>query len=73
MVDVVERIARKDWEVTARNGDHFAVKNGKTYTTTKRPSDDGTVTVFSSYWVRVPFDVFADPAYSELGKSAEQK
>jgi hypothetical protein len=72
MVDVVERIARKDWEITAENGDHFAVKPGKAYTTTVQPYEDGTVTVFSNFWVRVPFDVFADPAYSSAGKEGGQ-
>lgn len=62
MVDVIERIARKEWEITAENGDHFKVEAGKQYTTTIRPYEDGTVTLFSRFWVRVPFDVFRDPA-----------
>lgn len=71
MVDVVERIARKQWEITAENGDHFKIVVGKQYTTTVRPYEDGTVTLFSNFWLRVPFDVFADPAYSTAGKAVE--
>jgi hypothetical protein len=71
MVDIVERIARKKWEITAQNGDHFETVPGKQYTTMLRPWDDGTVTVFSRFWVRVPFDVFADPAYSSVGERDE--
>lgn len=60
-MQVIERIARKKWEITAENGDHFETVPGKTYTTTVNPCEDGMVTVFSRFWVRVPFDVFEDP------------
>jgi hypothetical protein len=61
MVAITERIAARDWEITAENGDHFAVKAGKQYTTTKHPRADGSVTVFSNFWVPVPIDVFGLP------------
>lgn len=52
------RICIKDWEITAENGDHFKAVRGKEYTTSTE-HEDGTVTVFSNYWVRVPVDHFA--------------
>ena len=55
---IMKRICIKDWEVTAENGDHFSVKRGKEYTTSENRKD-GTCTVFSNYWVRVPISHFA--------------
>ena len=53
-----KRICIKDWEVTAKNGDHFEVKRGEEYTT-GRIIGDNEVVVFSNFWVRVPVDHFA--------------
>jgi len=51
------RVCVKPFEITAENGDHFELKVGKEYTTS-RDWEDGTCTVFSKYWVRVPTDRF---------------
>ncbi|MHA1523226.1 MAG: hypothetical protein ACTSY1_02325 [Alphaproteobacteria bacterium] len=51
------RICIKDWEITAKNGDHFKVERGQEYLTS--PALDGKVTVFSTFWVPVPVLVFA--------------
>lgn len=61
MVDIVERMAARDWFVEDQQGNRQDVKRGKSYTTTKE-AKDGQVILFSSYWVRVPLDVFAEPA-----------
>lgn len=54
---VYERICLQDWHVEAQNGDRQELKRGKFYTTSAS-HDDGTVTVFSSFWVRAPLSVF---------------
>jgi len=53
---VYERICLRDWFVEAENGDRQDLKRGKTYTTSA--SKDGEVTVFSSFWVKAPIDIF---------------
>lgn len=58
MVATVERMALRDWHIEAANGDRQDVVKGKTYTTTENVWEDGTVTLFSRFWVRVPLDVF---------------
>jgi len=55
---VLTRICIKDWEVTAKNGDHFEVNRGEEYTTSE-DCDDETCLVFGRYWVRVPLEHFA--------------
>lgn len=52
------RICIKDWEITAQNGDHFEVKRANEYLTSD-VLDDGTVMVFSNFWVPVPVEHFA--------------
>lgn len=52
-----ERIAIKDFEITAENGDHFEIKRGEKYRTSG--ISDGKVTVFSNFWVKVPIEYFA--------------
>jgi hypothetical protein len=52
------RICVKNWEITAENGDHFKISRGKEYLTSGE-HDDGTCTVFSNFWVKVPVEVFA--------------
>ena len=47
----------KPWSITAENGDFFEVIAGETYLTSAEHSD-GTVTVFTSFWVRVPVECF---------------
>ena len=54
MVDVVKQLCIKSFELTAENGDHFEVKQGDYYTTTKDTNDKGEVVVFRNFWVRVP-------------------
>ena len=60
---VYDRICLKDWHVEAQNGDRQDLKRGETYTTSAS-LPDGTVTVFSTFWVRAPLDVF-EPISSE--------
>ena len=59
MVAVVERVAIRDWHIEAENGDRQEVKAGQSYTTTLNPVN-GFVVLFSSFWVKVPIDVFAE-------------
>ena len=54
---IYERICLRDWFVQAENGDRQDCKRGKIYTTSA-PHDDGTVTVFSGFWVRAPQEIF---------------
>ena len=54
---VYDRICLKDWRIEAQNGDKQELKRGKQYTT-GASREDGTVTVFSSFWVRAPVDIF---------------
>ena len=56
-MEVYERICLKDWHIEAENGDRQALQRGKHYTTSAS-RDDGTVIVFSSFWVRAPIDIF---------------
>ena len=53
---VIEQTCIKDWEITAQNGDYFKAEKGKSYTTTV--PKNGSVVVFSNYWVRVPKECF---------------
>lgn len=54
---VLEQLCVKS--LTVGEGVHaFTIQQGKTYTTSE-PSQDGFITVFSTYWVRnVPQDHF---------------
>ena len=54
---VYERICLKDWHIQAENGDRQDLKRGKTYTT-GASREDGTVEVFSTFWVGAPIDIF---------------
>lgn len=67
MVDVVERIAQRDWYIEDSFGQRQDVFAGKSYDTTKKVWDDGTVTLFNRFWVRVPAEVFglARPMHAE--------
>ncbi len=57
MVDVVKRTVKEHFEITAKNGDHFEINPGETYTTTLERAD-GAVIVFTRYWVSVPIRYF---------------
>lgn len=57
MVAIVQRKAERPWEITAKNGDHFALEVGRTYTTAKHLVEDKVV-VFSNYWLHVPAECF---------------
>ena len=51
------RICIKDHEITDSEGTTFELKRGKEYTTS--PENNGLITVFSTYWVKVPVTLFA--------------
>ena len=48
----------EDYTLEARNGDRLELKRGKEYLTSAE-HDDGTVTVFTKFWVRVDPALFA--------------
>ena len=52
-----KRICIRDHRIMAENGDTLKLERGKEYTTSAEK--DGEVTVFSSFWVKVPVDLFA--------------
>jgi len=58
MVDVVEQLCIKSYEITAENGDHWKAEQGETYTTTIPVPRRKMVTVFSRFWVPVPKEHF---------------
>lgn len=51
------RICVKDFVMVAKNGDCLDLKQGKEYLTSEE--ENGMVTVFTKYWVKVPVDIFA--------------
>lgn len=51
------RICIQDYTVEAKNGDRLDVTRGKEYLTSAEK--DGTVIVFSGFWVTVPISIFA--------------
>lgn len=57
-VMTVNQLCIKSYEVTAENGDRWRAEQGKTYKTTVPADGEETVTVFSSFWVRVPKEHF---------------
>ena len=52
------RVCIRDYTVRSQEGESFTVWRGTEYLTSAA-SDDGLVTVFSSYWVPVPVTVFS--------------
>lgn len=58
-MEVGEAICIQDWHVEAENGDRQECKRGKTYTTTQPEDGSDTVTLFSTFWVKAPKDIFA--------------
>lgn len=51
------RVCITDHTITDDNSTSFTIKRGKEYITS--PEKDGTVMVFSQYWVRVSVNIFA--------------
>ena len=56
-METYNRICIEDYVVKAENGDILELYRGKEYLTSIER--DGKVTVFSSYWVKVPAEIFA--------------
>ena len=54
-----KRVCIKDHTIEDTNGDSFTLKRTKEYTTSPIREEDNTIMVFSTYWVRVPVDLFA--------------
>jgi hypothetical protein len=52
-----QRICIQDFVMTAENGDCLNLKRGKEYITSEE--ENGFVTVFMNYWVKVPINIFA--------------
>jgi hypothetical protein len=57
-VRTFKRICIEDYTVQANNGDSLTLSRGKEYITSDH-HEDGTVTVFANYWVRVRPSLFA--------------
>lgn len=51
------RICIEDHTITDREGTSFTLRRAKEYTTSGER--DGSVLVFSQYWVRAPIGIFA--------------
>ena len=58
MVDIVEQLCIKSFEVEDCEGTRWKAEQGRTYTTTVPSDDTESVTVFHQYWVRVPKEHF---------------
>jgi hypothetical protein len=57
VANAYQGICLRDFTLEAKNGDRLELKRGKEYTISDI-WDDGTVTVFTNYWARVPSDLF---------------
>lgn len=53
-----KRICLEDYTITDTEGTSFTLQRAKEYTTSLE-REDGTVMLFSTYWVRVPVTLFA--------------
>ena len=53
-----QRICIQDHTIRDQEGTEFTLRRAKEYTTSAE-REDGTVMVFSQYWVRVPIAFFA--------------
>lgn len=53
-----KRVCLKDHTITDQEGTTFTLQRAKEYTTSGERSD-GTVMVFSRFWVRVPVSLFS--------------
>lgn len=58
MVQIVEQLCIKSFEVEDSEGARWKAEQGRTYTTSRPTDDRDTVIVFSRYWVPVPKDHF---------------
>jgi hypothetical protein len=58
MAKTFKRVCIEDYDIVALDGGHFRVERAKEYITGPE-RDDGTLTVFSRYWVNVPARIFA--------------
>lgn len=58
MVDVVEQLCIRSYEIEDQKGTCWKAEHGRVYTTTVPDPDKETVIVFSRYWVPVPRDYF---------------
>ncbi len=67
MVETVRRVAQRNWHIEDSFGNRQDVVAGKDYQQTKEVRGDGTVMLFSRFWVRVPAEVFgvSRPMYPE--------
>lgn len=55
-----KRICIEDYVLEAENGDRLELKRGEEYITSPEHFDEpDMVTVFASYWARVPMTIFA--------------
>lgn len=53
-----KRICIEDWSIQDTKGQRLDVKRGEEYITSPE-HEDGTVTVFSTYWVPTPKRIWA--------------
>ena len=58
MVDIVEQLCIKSFNIKSKTGQQWTAKQGKIYTTSVPSEKKDTVTVFSNYWIPVPKDHF---------------
>ena len=54
MVDTVQQMCVKKFEITAENGDHWECNQGDKFTTTKPKRGKPNITVFSNFWIPAP-------------------
>ncbi len=52
------RICIKNYTITDHEGTVFAIKRGEEYLTSAE-EENGEVMIFSTYWVKVPSNIFA--------------
>jgi hypothetical protein len=53
-----KRICIRDWKIEFEDGKSFQLERGKEYITSDT-DDHGYITVFASFWVVVPANLFA--------------
>jgi len=58
-MEVFEAICITDWFVEDREGNRQECRRGQTYTISA--PKNGTVMLFSTFWVRAPEEIFAGP------------
>lgn len=60
-----KRVCIKSYTITDEEGQSLTIERQREYLTS--PEEDGMVTVFSQYWVKVPVDIFAGEELSGNG------